>query len=484
MSAHPPLMRRLRGNDLRSIQLAKNKEILAKYDLEKDWFDAVNECAVQPALIISEAEVKGELLRLITEYLRLRFTQSIQPDSPVIEEGEDCIAEDETPKPVEQVPHPQSALGVKVVGTAYKALVTAGLEVYQMQMTRPDIKDDKVNSTILHDGVKLCKASVVAVDDAIATLDSTSVVPVKSLLGDILVYADQGKRQTMEDKHVCISDLNAMFLFEDLPPQAFFAIYDGHGGIEAADYARNHLHVNLVNHPEFKTDVIKALQESFKKTDNDFLIVAERESILSGCTCIVTFVRGSTIYTAWLGDSQAMLCRNGEEVKDMCCPHKPDREDEKKRIEDAGGVVVWYGAWRVNGVLSVARAIGDRQLKKYVISECDTTVTAIEGGENFLCLACDGLWDVMDGDDVINYVREHMKQGRSTNDIAKALVKHALQLGSADNISTIIVFFDGIHSLHTSESTASEDDRGEVKADEGEIKNERKSDCAPTDEEQ
>jgi len=40
-------------------------------------------------------------------------------------------------------------------------------------------------------------------------------------------------------------------------------------------------------------------------------------------------------------------------------PHKPEREDEKKRIEEMGGCVVWFGAWRVNGSLAVSRAIGD-----------------------------------------------------------------------------------------------------------------------------
>ena len=55
----------------------------------------------------------------------------------------------------------------------------------------------------------------------------------------------------------------------------------------------------------------------------------------------------------------------------LCCAavplsedHKPNRTDERARIEDAGGVVVWAGTWRVGGVLAVSRAFGDRLLKK------------------------------------------------------------------------------------------------------------------------
>lgn len=76
--------------------------------------------------------------------------------------------------------------------------------------------------------------------------------------------------------------------------------------------------------------------------------------------------------------------------------HKPQREDEKKRIEEAEGVVVWYGAWRVNGILSVARAIGDRKLKQWVIGRPDVNTFDLDGTEEYLILGCDGLWDVMD----------------------------------------------------------------------------------------
>ena len=36
-----------------------------------------------------------------------------------------------------------------------------------------------------------------------------------------------------------------------------------------------------------------------------------------------------------------MLCK-GDGVIQVMDPHKPNRDDEKLRIEQAGGVVVWY----------------------------------------------------------------------------------------------------------------------------------------------
>ena len=74
-----------------------------------------------------------------------------------------------------------------------------------------------------------------------------------------------------------------------------------------------------------------------------------------------------------VGDSRAVLSKGGKAVP-MSVDHKPNRLDERRRIENAGGVVVWAGTWRVGGVLAVSRAFGDRMLKQYVVALPDIQV--------------------------------------------------------------------------------------------------------------
>lgn len=54
-------------------------------------------------------------------------------------------------------------------------------------------------------------------------------------------------------------------------------MFDGHGGVDAAIYAANHLHVNLVRQESFSQDPIEALCKAFKVTDERFVKKASRE---------------------------------------------------------------------------------------------------------------------------------------------------------------------------------------------------------------
>ena len=76
----------------------------------------------------------------------------------------------------------------------------------------------------------------------------------------------------------------------------------------------------------------------------------------SGTTAVCALIRDDTIYIAWLGDSTATLVREGVTVKVMDS-HKPDRPDERARVEALGGTVIHWGAWRVNGQLAVRKRV-------------------------------------------------------------------------------------------------------------------------------
>ena len=118
------------------------------------------------------------------------------------------------------------------------------------------------------------------------------------------------------------------------------------------------------------------------------------------------------------GDSRCVLCRNGEAIE-LSLDHKPEDELEMNRIVKAGGKVTADG--RVNGGLNLSRALGDHAYKKNkdlppeqqmisALPDIKTATIDLEKDE-FMILACDGIWNFMSSQNVVNFVRTRLNQG-------------------------------------------------------------------------
>ncbi|XP_028905451.1 protein phosphatase 1F [Ornithorhynchus anatinus] len=256
----------------------------------------------------------------------------------------------------------------------------------------------------------------------------------------ISVHAIRNSRRKMEDRHVTLPAFNRLFGFPDEPERAYFAVFDGTRGADAADFAAAQLHVHLARHPELGTDPARALRAAFRLTDDAFLRKAERESLRSGSTGVCALLAGPAVHVAWLGDSQAVLVQRGEALT-LVEPHKPERQDEKERIEALGGFVSYVDCWRVNGTLAVSRAIGDASQKPYVSGEADSATRELSGSEDYLLLACDGFFDAVRPQEAAELVLRHLTaSGGAEAGVAEALVSAAREGGSGDNITVLVVF--------------------------------------------
>ncbi|XP_049391524.1 probable protein phosphatase 2C 14 [Solanum stenotomum] len=123
-------------------------------------------------------------------------------------------------------------------------------------------------------------------------------------------------------------------------------------------------------------------------------INAEAEAFIKSMHRYVTaLIEGKEIIISNKGDCRAVLCRNGV-AEALTRDHRAEREDERKRIEDKGGYVELHkGGWRVHGVLTVSRSIGDAHLKDWVPAEPDTKTLSLTPDMEYLVLASDGIWD-------------------------------------------------------------------------------------------
>lgn len=240
----------------------------------------------------------------------------------------------------------------------------------------------------------------------------------------------RGKRASMEDFYdVKMSKINEKTV-------CFFGVFDGHGGSRAAEYLKLHLFENLMKHPQFFMDTKLAISETYKKTDMDFLD-AEKDTFRDdGSTASTALLVGNRLYVANVGDSRTVISKAGKAIP-LSEDHKPNRVDERKRIENAGGVVMWAGTWRVGGVLAMSRAFGNRMLKQFVVAEPEIQEEEVNEELELLVLASDGLWDVIPNEDAVSIALGEEEPEAA----ARKLTETAFTRGSADNITCIVVKF-------------------------------------------
>nr|CAB3460864.1 unnamed protein product [Digitaria exilis] len=264
-------------------------------------------------------------------------------------------------------------------------------------------------------------------------------------------------------------------------PAHLFGVFDGHGGAEVANYCRERLQVLLsqelrrlgedlkeVGEVDMKEHWDELFSKCFQRLDDE---VSGRVSRLVGgvqeprtvapenvgSTAVVAVVCSSHLVIANCGDSRVVLCR-GKEPAAWSTDHKPDRKDERARIEALGGKVIQWNGYRVSGILAMSRSIGDRYLKPFVIPKPEVTVIPRAKDDDCLILASDGLWDVVSNEEACKVARRqiqlwHKNNGataslcdegdESTDPAAQSaadyLMRLALKKGTEDNITVIVV---------------------------------------------
>lgn len=242
----------------------------------------------------------------------------------------------------------------------------------------------------------------------------------------------RGKRASMED--FSTAQFRKSPIYNDYV--GMFGVFDGHGGPNAADFVRAQLFESLYNNPKFATDLRTAIVEAFLDTDRRYLENDTGGSKDDGCTAVTAVLLGQRLVVANVGDSRAVLCRGGQAIA-LSEDHKPNRTDERARIEAEGGVVVWAGTWRVGGVLAVSRAFGDRLLKRYVVALPDVTMYDLGPTDEYVIMATDGLWDVVTNQEAVNMIKET----KDAEKAAKRLTDEAFSRGSNDNITCVVLRF-------------------------------------------
>lgn len=310
----------------------------------------------------------------------------------------------------------------------------------------------------------------------------------------------QGGRKHMEDTYAVHFERNPTTGQAEF---AYFAIFDGHGGVEASNFAKKHLLAEITKYDYFwnndDNDVMQAIKLGFLDTHK--LMAKELDNwpktlsgfpSTSGTTASIAIIKYSKLYIGHVGDSGVALGFQGDHsdihALMLTKDHKPECPEERKRIEECGGEVVskagvqrvvWNrpklshkGPIRRSTVtdkipfLAVARSLGDlwsfnSAHGDFIISPLpDVSVhSLLPKNDKCLILGSDGLWNMLTPLEAVMVVVENERKFDQlvVNDIfspltywnnpAEHLVNYALQkwnerMLKADNTTCVIVMID------------------------------------------
>lgn len=256
-----------------------------------------------------------------------------------------------------------------------------------------------------------------------------------------------------------------MFLYTDplptaRPREGMFAVFDGHGGRACVELVFKRLRHNVLAALRESSstagtessdttsgeesmgvsvldEIDRCITKAFLATDDD---TKGHDLMTCGSTAGMIYIHrrgGATwVHVANVGDTRAVICRGGK-VSRLTIDHTPACAEEAKRIVAAGGIVMGH---RVCGRLAVTRTFGDHGLKDSgVIANPYQTRFPLTKEIQFIIIASDGLWDVLDDQAAAKIVLSSGTQNEWK--VARSLAERAIELGSRDNVTTMVIFF-------------------------------------------
>jgi serine/threonine protein phosphatase PrpC len=266
-----------------------------------------------------------------------------------------------------------------------------------------------------------------------------SEVLIKDILVDEERYGISSKkgryRKEQEDAYQVVTELhNNSF-------KHAFAIFDGHSGAEASTFASKNLISQISSLDE------SGIAEAFKHIDDEFCQLNPKKG---GTTVGLSIIDNVNLLTANIGDTRIILIRT-ENYQVLSYDHVASDVNEKIRVEKAGGYITQHhNTNRVCGQLAITRSIGDARFKDYIISTPFYNSTRMTIDDLALVIASDGLFEVIGNEEVVQVVRDKIEF--SPCQIAEVLSNEAIDRGSKDNVTVIVVKLKEFYRMASSQT--------------------------------
>lgn len=281
--------------------------------------------------------------------------------------------------------------------------------------------------------------------------------------------------------HAANDPIEDTFVIEETDKLLFAAVFDGHGGHAVSEYAKAECYGKFNKYLKAMHDAGKAIAHAFLETDACWLKLVKSHMAakhrdtwneVTAGTCAVAVVfdkERQVLYVGNLGDSRAVVgsvCSDSGilEAVEMSKDHSATTDSERLRvrqehpqdphvIREQWDEIVEEYAWFLKNRARFTRSIGDSCMKDvecarfynervpdglakmlplpkkpYVSNKAEVRMRRVARGDQFVIIACDGLWDEMSSCQAVHTVRILIDQYGATSriNIAQKLVDFCL----------------------------------------------------------
>lgn len=296
-------------------------------------------------------------------------------------------------------------------------------------------------------------------------------------------WTEQGSKSAQEDRYFPTDQESPLIQIQDTNHALFFGIYDGHGGDGAAQWTHATLHTSfykeaselLKQKDECDDELIqKALKMGFMTTSANY------PCCYDGTTATVALFMNSTLYCANVGDTQAVLSRQGiartlttkhtvnnyyaalqkktgaQLYEDFATayPHYTRFPFTTKNLNHQHTQRSWFLMMQVHEqmfLLNLCRTLGDKVFSDHITAQPDVSTIQIVPHDEFVIIASDGLWDVIGLQPAVDFVHAQLSARELTADqvdtgiaqeIARDLIRAAHWASAHDNATATIIFLN------------------------------------------
>lgn len=259
----------------------------------------------------------------------------------------------------------------------------------------------------------------------------------------------------------------------------YVSVFDGHGGYVVSQYCREECYNKFQKYLRAMKDIGKSLAHSFLEMDASWLKIVKNHMAqkhastwneVTAGSCAVAAVfdkKNQQLIVANLGDSRAVvgsICSDSQilEAVEMSKDHSATTDTERLRvrtehaqdphvIKEQWDEIVEEYAWFLKNRARFTRSIGDSCMKDvecaryyndrvpdglakmlplpkkpYVSNKAEVRIRRVARGDQFVIVACDGLWDEMSSDQAVHTVRMLIDRHGPKANISQLLIDFAL----------------------------------------------------------